>query len=213
MYKSIMLPTECSLVLSPINKKTSGADYDGQVAAYNQGKSMRWDDSYKNLAKIGDYFAFTFHKSKVLFYTIVAIEPPAKRPEEWNDPKHKTRQVIVLSDMIHELDWSAWIALDGHKRPNGTTHLRDGLRTSAKFIALLNIIMSRKALRECIERERLEKSMIQLIDSTRKQTEDLNAKWVSSLLSMAAKMTIIVSSDEQGLAPLRIIDLQFWGME
>ena len=206
---STTMTLDRSLIISPINKKTSGADYNGQVTAYETGRPMRWDDSYRNLAKIGDYFAFTFHKSKVLFYTIVDVQAATKRPEEWDDQNHKSRRVVVLSNAMHEMDWDTWLSMDGHKRPNGTTHLRDGLKTSTKIITLLNIIQSRKAARERLERERLEKSMALLINSTHKRTKDLDAKWTNSLLNMNVNMTIVVSSDDADYtAPLRIIDLQ-----
>jgi hypothetical protein len=156
-----------SLIISPINKKTSGADYNGQVAAHEQGHLMRWDDSYKNLARVGDYFAFTFHGNKVLFYEIVDILTADHRPEEWKKrPEHKERRVVVLGEQIHCISWANWLALDGSKRPNGTTHLRYGCPSSTALIDMLVEIT-----------QQIEKSLVQLLDATSKRARDLDSLW------------------------------------
>ena len=139
LIKMCSTATKKSLILTPIGR-TAGPDYDGQLKAFAAGTPMRWDDSYRNLARVGDYFAFTKYGNWVRFHLIVAVLPATDRPGEWKHAKHCDRQVVVLSPTIMQLNWDNWLKMDGHKRPNGTTHLRDGVRTSSQFIKHLNSV-------------------------------------------------------------------------
>jgi hypothetical protein len=123
-----------SFIISPVSK-VSMPDYNGQCIRASQGHRMIWDDSYQNKAKIGDKFAFTHYNKKIDFHDIVGILPVDQRPPEW---KETNRQVVVLGPQLCSIPWAKWIQMGGHKRPNGTTHLRYGLSTSSPFIELMN---------------------------------------------------------------------------
>jgi len=129
-----MVQKTSSFIISPVSK-VSMSDYNDQCIRASQGHRMIWDDSYQNKAKIGDKFAFTHYNKKIDFHDIVGILPVDQRPPEW---KETNRQVVVLGPQLCSIPWAKWIQMGGHKRPNGTTHLRYGLPTSTPFIELMN---------------------------------------------------------------------------
>ena len=137
-----------SFIISPISK-VSMPDYKGQCNRASQGHSMIWDDSSKNTAKIGDKFAFTHYNKKVDFHEIVGILPFDQRPPEW---KETNRQVIVLGPELCSISWEKWIQMGGHKRPNGTTHIRYGLSISTPFIGLVNEVTALNQMITMFER-------------------------------------------------------------
>lgn len=102
------------LIVTPINKKESSKsnqDYKEQMQWVNIGKlSWCWDDSKKNTAKPGDFFAFYFYGNKVILHKIIDTKPPSQRFPSWyKNIGQQDRNVLELSEPLKEFTWDEWI--------------------------------------------------------------------------------------------------------
>ena len=109
------------LTIAPINRderSPAHRDYSEQCKITKTGEiPWRWDDSCKNRAKIGEPFAFYFHKNKLIFHTITDIKSPEDRLDSWET---KNRNVLILSTPLLEITWLEWEALGGPESQMGT---------------------------------------------------------------------------------------------
>jgi hypothetical protein len=118
--------SDLKLIVSPINKKLSSPsnkDFKEQLEWVKIGKlAWCWDDSKKNSAKPGNYFAFYFYGSKVILHRILKVKPPSERLPSWHkNIGQQDRNVLELSDPLKEFTWTEWIE---HKL-NPTHIIRD----------------------------------------------------------------------------------------
>ena len=73
----------------------------------------RWSDGQYNKSKIGDYFAFYFHKNKIIFHKILDIKGPENKYSNWSYNDDKSRDILILSQPLHEVKWNEWELLNG----------------------------------------------------------------------------------------------------
>jgi len=86
------------------------------VIYYNELVSKniwRWSDGQYNKSKIGDYFAFYFHKNKLIFHKILDIKGPENKYLNWNYNDDKSRDILILSQPLYEIEWNEWELLNG----------------------------------------------------------------------------------------------------
>ena len=106
------------IIVTPINlvSKETSLTQNGRKARIdylrelnNFDTSPKWDDSKYNTAKIGNFFGFVNHlEDKIELFSIKNILPGDTRPEYWDIPEHKPRNVLILSPKIKEIKWSTF---------------------------------------------------------------------------------------------------------
>ena len=179
-----------SLIISPIGRNRLAQMHfkkQSEISS-NFQRSSEWDDSNKNTARIGDYFAFTHYNDHVTFHHIVDVRKPVERPKLWDEElysvwaastpsglkfpyatslptqsqQQKDRQVLVLSPQIMKLSWSEWLNSGGHSRPQGTQRLT---LKGQPFIAMLR--PHTELMSQCA----------QLLANVQTQRDELNGSW------------------------------------
>ena len=125
-----------NITLTPIAKKTKKAststdakspdskrDYLEQMERERQGMKLMWDDRSKNDSLAGTtMFAFVFNNEKVKFHIVTNVMNPEARLVSWSqNVGQDNRNVLELSNLVHEMDWETWLSLGGHKKVQGTT--------------------------------------------------------------------------------------------
>jgi len=100
-----------NITITPINLK-SPTTLNGKKAKndYNREKQsmdiIKWDDSRYNNSNIGDYFGFVHQgDNRVEIHIIENIALANTRPNYWDIPEHKRRNVLYLSSIIEEITW------------------------------------------------------------------------------------------------------------
>ena len=110
IYEKIMY-----IICTPINLvspttsdgKKARMDYLREQAHFEEYNKARWDDSRYNTAKIGDYFAFVHcTQNFVEIFVITDITDAKNRPDHWDMPNHRNRNVLILSKKITETTWT-----------------------------------------------------------------------------------------------------------
>jgi len=87
------------------NGKKARVDY--LLELENFSKESKWDDSRYNNAVIGNMFGFVHQiEDKIEMFEITNILPANTRPDYWDLPKHRHRNVLILSPKIEEIKWS-----------------------------------------------------------------------------------------------------------
>ena len=86
--------------------KISRDDYIKEQQYFDQYDKTRWDDGWRNTARIGDYFGFVHREeNRVEMFVITDILPPVYRRSHWNTEGHENRNVLVLSKKFMEMTW------------------------------------------------------------------------------------------------------------
>ena len=98
--------------ISVSNPKHISVIYYNELISKN---TWRWSDGKHNNSKVGDYFAFYFHKKKVVFHRILHIDGPDSKYSNWTYNDDQCRNVLILSQPLHEIKWNEWEALNGHQ--------------------------------------------------------------------------------------------------
>jgi hypothetical protein len=120
------------MILTPISKdpkKKSNIDYEEQLTRERLSKQFMWDDSRFNKACPGDVFGFVMHGEKVSFRKIESIHSIESRLPSWSVNVGQTnRQVLYLGKKLVTVQWDKWIEQGGHKKVQGTQHVRSNLQ-------------------------------------------------------------------------------------
>jgi hypothetical protein len=129
------------LIVSPINKKISSPsnrDFKEQLEWVKIGKlAWCWDDSKKNTAESGNYFAFYFYGTKVIIHRILKVKPPSERLPSWHkNIGQQDRNVLELSDPLKEFTWDDWIKMN----LNPTHIIRDTYMVKTMNEPLVNLL-------------------------------------------------------------------------
>ena len=100
------------ITFTPISadKFQPSALYYDELCTTNQ---WRWSDGKHNSSKVGNLFAFYFHKQKVVFHRIVDIKGADHKYHEWSYTGGQTRNILLLSEPLHTIAWDEWVALHG----------------------------------------------------------------------------------------------------
>ena len=141
------------LVIAPISSKAKKAknqpcsrtDFREQLERnepiLNGNRFYTWDDTKRNLAKAGDYFAFWIHEGEYregttcawiggtfIFHRIVEVHSPAHRLESWHRNVGQTdRQVLALSPPLATLTYAMATQAHGMKPDfHGTHYAKSG---------------------------------------------------------------------------------------
>ena len=104
-----MILTPINLVSKVLTKngKKAKEDYIREQEFIQNGINPKWDDSKYNTAVINDYFAFVHQKeNRVEIFQIIKIIPAENRPDYWDLPEHKQRNVLQLSKIIRVMSWT-----------------------------------------------------------------------------------------------------------
>ncbi len=119
------------VLITPINKdprRPSNIDYKEQCESPLE---WCWDDRAKNDAEVGQLFAFVQNRSKgtkgwVRVFRVRETLPPRHRLPSWHkNVGQGDRQVVMLGEQcLCELSWDEWLANDGHKKVQSTTHVK-----------------------------------------------------------------------------------------
>ena len=104
------------LIVTPINMvtprvtgntKKAREDYKREYVNFNGDISPKWDDSKYNNAIVGDMFAFVHNiEDRFELFEIKGILNRIDRPDYWNIPEHRKRNVLILSKKIREDTWT-----------------------------------------------------------------------------------------------------------
>jgi hypothetical protein len=105
------------LIVTPVNMvspyvtgftKKARVDYKRELIYFDSDKkSPKWDDSKHNLAVVGDMFAFIHNiEDKAELFEIIEIRDAENRPDYWDMPEHRRRNVLILSKKIRDDTWS-----------------------------------------------------------------------------------------------------------
>lgn len=104
------------IIVTPINliSNKKNLTFNGRKARVdylletgNFSKESKWDDSRYNNAVIGNMFGFVHQiEDKIEIFEIKNILPASTRPDYWDLPKHRHRNVLILSPKIKEIKWS-----------------------------------------------------------------------------------------------------------
>ena len=106
------------------------------VTYYNELNSKniwRWSDGKHNNSKIGDYFAFYFHKNKIIFHKILDITGSENKYLHWNYNDDKSRDILILSQPLHEIGWNEWELLNG-PQSRMSTYTTTNLKTKRPLV-------------------------------------------------------------------------------
>lgn len=82
------------------------------VLYYNElleNHRWRWSDGKHNKSRVNDYFAFYFHKQKVIFHKITGAQTPEHKNPDWNYNGDQTRNILTLSPPLFTIEWSEWV--------------------------------------------------------------------------------------------------------
>lgn len=124
-YK-IKMSGQIALTITPINLRKPSTEY-GKVAkkdylrerdnlSKNFTENCKWDDSDKNNSIIGDYFGFVHNvENKVEIFKIIDIKRADTRPDYWNLPNHKKRNVLILGPKIKDITFSELKSIKKYK--------------------------------------------------------------------------------------------------
>lgn len=134
-YLELMRPadkTEQQMILTPISKdamKKANIDYKEQLTRERNGMQFMWDDSRYNKARQGDIFGFVKHGENVSFRKIESIHSVEARLPSWSvNVGQSNRQVLYLGKELVSVQWDEWIRQGGHKKVQGTQHVRTNLQ-------------------------------------------------------------------------------------
>jgi hypothetical protein len=56
---------------------------------------------------------FIFTKKKIIFHKILDIIGPENKYSHWDYPGSQSKNILILSQPLHELDWNEWELLNG----------------------------------------------------------------------------------------------------
>ena len=82
------------------------------VLYYNElleNHRWRWSDGKHNKSRVNDYFAFYFHKQKVIFHKITGAQTPEHKNPDWNYNGDQTRNILTLSPPLFAIEWNMWV--------------------------------------------------------------------------------------------------------
>lgn len=127
-----------SIVLTPINLdrpstlngKKARIDYlrESENSSSFELPTAKWDDSRYGNAKTGDYFGFVHQNRNIVeIFRIERIILAVHRPGYWDIEEHRLRNVLILSEKIHEIEWTTYKENNNYDRNfvlRGTTRLR-----------------------------------------------------------------------------------------
>jgi len=100
------------------NGPDSKRDYEEQC---EREGPFCWDDSPSNSAKQGDYFVFKFYGVKIILHRIEDVKNPSERLPSWSsNVGQSNRNVLILSNPLHEMSWKEWISMGGCADHMGT---------------------------------------------------------------------------------------------
>lgn len=120
------------MIVTPISKNVKNKariDYEEQLSREHHGEQVMWDDTKYNTAVPGDVFGFVTHGEKVSFRKIESIHSVNKRLPSWSvNIGQSNRQVLYLGKEIAVIPWQTWIENGGHKKVQGTQHVRTNLQ-------------------------------------------------------------------------------------
>lgn len=106
------------------------------VIYYNElisQNTWRWSDGKHNNSKIGHYFAFYFHKKKIIFHKIIDVKGPEIKYLNWAYNDDKSRNILILSQPLHEVEWNEWKALNG-PQSHMSTYTTANLKTQRPLV-------------------------------------------------------------------------------
>lgn len=135
------------LIITPINMisthvsgntKKARDDYIREQVYFDSLlRSPTWDDSKHNNSKIGDMFGFVHNiENKVELFEIIGILNAINRPDYWDIPEHRRRNVLILSRKIRDDTWTRVKQEIGH--PNWG-NLRGTYRTDWSDMLYYNV--------------------------------------------------------------------------
>jgi len=112
----IMTPINLVSKTLTSNGKKAKTDYLREKELEDNGNNAKWDDSKLNNATIGDYFAFVHQKeNRVEVYKVESISLANTRPDYWDLPNHRQRNVLHLSKLLKEITWVELKNTSGYK--------------------------------------------------------------------------------------------------
>lgn len=119
------------ILITPIRKtkNTSGpcskTDWEEQMLRSSKSEQMMWDDSKRNASCPGDIFIVCRNNISVSFHRIEKILPPTNRLSTWaKNIGQSNRNVIYISPEFTNMTWDEWLKLDGAKKIQGTTAVK-----------------------------------------------------------------------------------------
>jgi hypothetical protein len=104
------MTAQFEITFTPISNNNCTVNLHNELVSKN---TWRWSDGKHNKSKIGDYFAFYFHKKKIIFHKILDIIGPENKYSHWDYPGSQSKNILILSQPLHELDWNEWELLNG----------------------------------------------------------------------------------------------------
>jgi hypothetical protein len=120
------------MIVTPISKNPRNKaciDYEEQLLREARGEQIMWDDSKWNKAQEGDVLGFVKHGKEVTFRQIESIHPVGSRLPSWSaNIGQQNRQVLYLGKVSAVVPWQTWIEQGGHKKVQGTQHVRTNLQ-------------------------------------------------------------------------------------
>ena len=119
-----MTAASFEITFTPVSNNNDTVSYCNELISKN---AWRWSDGKHNKSKIGHYFAYYFHKQKIIFHKIRDIVGPENKYPHWHYPGDQCKNILILSQPLHELKWNEWEALNGpqsHMSTYTTTNLK-----------------------------------------------------------------------------------------
>ena len=127
-----------SIILTPINLDKPSTD-NGKKAKIDYLRERehsssfdlpiaKWDDSKYGKAEIGNYFGFVHQTRNIVeIFRIERIILAEHRPDYWDIPEHRSRNILVFSAQLGEVAWTTYKQNNNYKENfilRGTTKCR-----------------------------------------------------------------------------------------
>ena len=74
-----------------------------------------------------------WNKKKVVFHRILHIDGPDSKYSNWTYNDDQCRNVLILSQSLHEIKWNEWEALNGHQS-RMSTYTTTNLKTQRPLV-------------------------------------------------------------------------------
>ena len=108
---------ETELTITPISAARDRSSAFDHYTELVENNIWKWNDGVHKSSAVGDGFAFFFYKQKLVFHRILDIKGPEHRLPSWGE---STRNVVILTPPLFEIQWDEWISLNGYTRCMGT---------------------------------------------------------------------------------------------
>ena len=104
------MTTSFEITFSPISNRNESINYYNENVSRN---TWQWSDGKYNKSRIGDYFAFYFHNKELIFHQIIDIKSPEPKHSNWSYNGDQCRNILILSQPLHTIQWTDWLSLNG----------------------------------------------------------------------------------------------------